>query len=166
MLLAVFLYLLLPLFPLTPSGFFNKMLEVSEPGALNYFVLFRLILLTLFVSRNLTYTHLSLFGFLDFLLCDQISPTPGLVFPPPISPTKAVVLSFFVRQGLSFSELSTSSLSSLDPTPIMWGSTSFQITSPRSHFLMLMPLLFALLRRIAKPTSFLFPLLPPPEISF
>ena len=42
--------LLLPLS--TPSGFFNGMVGVSEPGALNCFTLFRLIPLTLFVFRN------------------------------------------------------------------------------------------------------------------
>ena len=51
MLLAVSLYLLL--LPLsTPSGLFNGMLGVSEPGALNCYTFFRLIPLTLFVSRN------------------------------------------------------------------------------------------------------------------
>ena len=37
LLLAVLLRLLPPLLPLTLSGFFNGMLEVSVPGALNYF---------------------------------------------------------------------------------------------------------------------------------
>ena len=65
---------------LTLSGFFNGMLGVSEPGALNCYTLFRLIPLTLFVFRNLTLTHFPLFGFLDSLLCDPMSPTPDLVF--------------------------------------------------------------------------------------
>ena len=52
MILAVCLYLLLLLPLSTPSGFFNGMLGVSEPGALNCFTFFRLIPLTLFVSRN------------------------------------------------------------------------------------------------------------------
>ena len=52
MLLAVSLYLLLPLPLSTPSGLFNGMLGVSEPGALNCYTLFRLIPLTSFVSRN------------------------------------------------------------------------------------------------------------------
>ena len=44
------------LFPsITLLGFFNGMLGVSEPGALHYYTLFRLILLTLFISRNPTY---------------------------------------------------------------------------------------------------------------
>ena len=56
------------------------MLGVSEPGALNYYTLFRLIPLTLFVSRNLTLIYLPLFGSLDFLLCNPMAHTPDLVF--------------------------------------------------------------------------------------
>ena len=51
---------------------------VSEPGALNCYPFFRLIPLTLSLSRNLTLIHLSISGSLDFLLCDLIAPTPGL----------------------------------------------------------------------------------------
>ena len=79
LLLAVLLRLLLPL-PLTLSEFFNGMLGVSEPGALNSYTFFRLILLTSSVSRNLILTHLPLFGSLDSLLCDLIAPTPGVAF--------------------------------------------------------------------------------------
>ena len=64
---------------LTPSGFFNRMLGVSEPEALTFCTLFRLIPLS-FAFRNLTLIYLSLSGSLDFLLCDLIAPTPGLVF--------------------------------------------------------------------------------------
>ena len=60
--------------PLTLSKFFNRMLGVFEPGALNFYTL------TLFVSRNLTLIHLPLSGSLDFLPCDQIAPTPGQAF--------------------------------------------------------------------------------------
>ena len=66
--------------PLTPSGSYNGMLEVFEPGALNYFTLFRPIPLTLSISRNPILTHLPLFGFLDSLLCVLIAPIPGLAF--------------------------------------------------------------------------------------
>ena len=52
MLLDVSLYLLLLLPFSTPCGIFNGMLGVSEPGALNCYTFFRLIPLTLFVSRN------------------------------------------------------------------------------------------------------------------
>ena len=75
MLLTVSLYLLLLFLSLTPSGFFNGMLEVSEPGALNCYTLFRLIPLTLFVFRNLTLIYLPLSESLDSLLCDLIAAT-------------------------------------------------------------------------------------------
>ena len=96
--------------PLTLSGFFNGMLEVFEPGALNYSNFFHPILSTLSAFRNPILAPLPLSGFLDSLLCVLIAPTPGLAFSL-LMPR--VVIS--VRQGLSFSELSTSSLSSLDP---------------------------------------------------
>ena len=38
--------------------------------------------MTLFVSRNLTLSHLPLSGSLDSSLCDQIAPTPRLAFSP------------------------------------------------------------------------------------
>ena len=80
LLLAVSLHLLFPLPPLTLSGFFNRMLAVSEPGAMNCYTFFRLIPLTSSVSRNLILTHIPLSGFLDSLLCDLIALTPGLAF--------------------------------------------------------------------------------------
>ena len=115
MLLDVSLYLYF-LFPsLTPSGFFNKMLGVFKPGALNYYTLFRLIPLTLYISRNRTLIYLPLFRSLDSLLCDPMAPTPGLVFfPTDVADASGGVI-IFVKQGLSFSELSTSFISSLDP---------------------------------------------------
>ena len=51
-LLAVSLYLLLLIPFSTPSRFFNGMLGVSKPGALNCYTFFRLISFTVFVSRN------------------------------------------------------------------------------------------------------------------
>ena len=78
--LAILLHLLPPLLPLTLSGFFNGMLEVFAPGALNCFTFFRPILSTLSAFRNPILTHLPLSGFLDSLLCALIAPTPGLAF--------------------------------------------------------------------------------------
>ena len=69
-------------FPLTPSGFFNGMLAVTEPRALNCYTFFRLISLILFVSRNLTLIHFPFSGSLNSLLCVLIAPTPGLAFSP------------------------------------------------------------------------------------
>ena len=66
--------------PLTLSGFFNGMLEVFEPGTLNYSTFFPSSLSTLSTSRNSMSTHLPLSGFLDSLLCVLIAPTPGLAF--------------------------------------------------------------------------------------
>ena len=56
------------------------MLGVSEPGALNYYTLFRLIPLTLFISRNQTLIYLPLSGSLDILLYNPMASTPDLVF--------------------------------------------------------------------------------------
>ena len=75
LLVAVFLRLL-SLLPLTLSGFFNGMLEIFKPGALNYFTFFCPILSTLSASRNPILTHLPLSRFLDSLLCILIAPTP------------------------------------------------------------------------------------------
>ena len=71
---------LLRLLPVTLSGFFNGMLEVFEPGALNYFTFYRPTLSTLSASRNPILTPLPLSGFLDSLLCVLIAPTPSLAF--------------------------------------------------------------------------------------
>ena len=84
------LYTFYSLSPLNPSEFFNGILEISEPGALNFYTFFRLIPLTLFVSRILTLTHLPLSGFLDSLLCVLIAPTPRLAFSLQMPRTPAV----------------------------------------------------------------------------
>ena len=96
--------------PLTFSGFFNGMLQVFEPGALNYSTFFRPILLTLSASTNPILTPLS--GF-SALRSDRTHSRSGILFSVTTHASGGVVI--FVRQGLSFSELSTSSLSSLDP---------------------------------------------------
>ena len=79
---------------LTLSGFFNGMLEVSEPGALNYFIFYRPIQSILSASRNPILTHLPFSGFLDSLLCVLIAPTPGLAFSLLIPRTPAAASSF------------------------------------------------------------------------
>ena len=66
--------------PLIFSGFSNRMVEVFEPGALNYFTFSRRILLILSVARNPILTHPPFSGFRDSLLCVLIAPTPGLAF--------------------------------------------------------------------------------------
>ena len=93
LILAVLLRLLLPP-PLTLSGFFNGMLEVFEPGAMNYSTFSRFILLTLSASSNPILTHLPLSGFLYSLLCVLIAPTPCLAFSLLMPRTLAAALSF------------------------------------------------------------------------
>ena len=124
MFLAVSLYLLLALPSLTPSGFFNGMLGVSEPGALNYYTLFRPIPLTLFISRNRSSIYLPLSGSLDFLLCNPMAPTPDLVFFLLISQMLAAASSF--SSSIAYSSLSflPPLFLRLTPTLIMQRSTS------------------------------------------
>ena len=113
MFLAVSLHLLLPLPPLTPSWFFNGILGISEPGALNIYTFFRFIPSTFFVSRNLIFSHFPLSGSLNSLLCDLIAPTAGLAFFL-LMPRTLAAASSLSSQCFSFSELSIFSLSSFD----------------------------------------------------
>ena len=103
--LWLFLFTFCFLFPsLSLSGFFNRMLGVFKPAALNYYTLFRLIPLTLYISRNLTLIYLPLFRSLDFLLCDLIATTPDLVFFLLMSQTLAAASSF--SSSLAYPSLS------------------------------------------------------------
>ena len=88
--------------PLTLSEFFNGMLEVFEPGALNYFTFFRPILSTLSAFRNPILTLLPLSGFLDSLLCVLIAPTPGLSSSLLMPRTPAAALSFSSDRAYPF----------------------------------------------------------------
>ena len=117
LLLAVLLHLLLPV-PLTLLGFFNGMLEVFEPGALNYFTFFRAILSTLSVSRNPILTHFPLSGLLDSLLCVLIAPTPGLVFSVLMPRTLAAASSFSSGMAYPFVNFLHPLFLRLFPTPI------------------------------------------------
>ena len=101
-----------PILPLTLSGFFSGMLVVSVPGALNYFTFSRPTLSTLSASRNPILTHFPLSGF-SALRSDCTHSRSGILSSDARHASGGVVT--FVRQGLSFSEHSTSSLSSLDP---------------------------------------------------
>ena len=110
------------------------MLGVSEPGALNFYTLFRLIPLTLFVFRNLTLTYLPLSGSLDSLLCDLIAATSVLIFfSTDVTHASGGVI-IFVRQGLSFYKLSTTSLSSLEPYSDYTGVNTFLYNSSSLSF--------------------------------
>ena len=79
---------------LTLLWFFNGMLEVFEPEALNCYTFFCPILLTVSVCRNPILTLLPLSGFLDSLLSVLIAPTPGLAFSLMMPQTLATVSSF------------------------------------------------------------------------
>ena len=114
LLLAILLHLLPPLLPLTLSGFFNGMLEVFEPGALNYFTFFHPILSTLSASRNPILTHLPLSGFLDSLFCVLIAPTTGLAFSLLMPRMPVAALSFSSDRAYPFLNF-LPPLSSLDP---------------------------------------------------
>ena len=102
LLLAIFLHLLPPLLPLALSGFFNGMLEVSEPGALNYFTFFHPILSTLSAFRNPILTHLPLSGFREPLFCVLIAPTPGLAFSLVMPRMPVAALSFLSHRAYPF----------------------------------------------------------------
>ena len=145
--------------PLTISGFFNGILEVFEPEALNYSTFFCPTLLTLSVSRNPILTPLPLSGF-SALRSDRTHSLSGILSGDATHAGGGVII--FVRQGLSFSELSTSSLSSLDPYSDYVGiNISLLTTPPRPHFLMCTPPpLFAPFRRMAEPTPFSPSILP------
>ena len=96
----LFLFISCFLLPsITLLRFFNGMQGVSKPGALNYYTLFRLIPLALFISRNLTLIYLPLSGSLDSLLCNPTAPTPDLVFFLLMSQT-LVAASSFRQAGL------------------------------------------------------------------
>ena len=86
--------------------------------------LFRLIQLTLFVSRNLTLIYLPLSGFLDSLLCHLMPPTRDLVFYLLMSQTLAAVSSFLSGRAYPSLSFSPSLFLRLTLTLIMWGSTS------------------------------------------
>ena len=128
LLLAVLLCLLSPP-PPDSLRVLNGMLEVFEPGALNYFTFFCPILSTLSASRNPILTHLPLSRFLDFLLCVLIAPTPGLAFSLLILRTLAVALSFSSGRAYLFLNFLPPFFLRLIFTLIMWGSTSL-LTTP------------------------------------
>ena len=138
------------------------MLEVSEPGALNYFTFFHPILSTLSAFRNPILTHLPLSGF-SVLRSDRTHSRSGILSSDATHASGGVVI--FVRQGLSFSELSTSSLSSLDPYSDYVGVNISLNKSSSVSFLNMYAPLFAPPQRMAEPIPSLPPFFPPPEIS-
>ena len=103
------------LFLLTLSGFFNGMLKVFEPEALNCFTFFHSIPLTLPIAKKPNLNSSSSFRIPGFsALCFDRTHSWSGILPQDAMHASGDVIIFF-RQGLSFSELSTSSLSLLDP---------------------------------------------------
>ena len=143
--------------PLTLSGFFNRMLEVFKPGALNHFTFFRPILSTLSAFRNPILTPLPLSGF-SALRSDCTHSRSGILSSDTTHASGGVVI--FVRQGLSFSELTTSTLSSLHPYSDYVG-INISLNNSSLSFLNVYAPLSAPPQRMEEPTPFL----PPPEIS-
>ena len=94
---------------------------------------------------------------------DRTHSRSGILFRDATHASGGVVI--FVRQGISFSKLSTSSLSSLDPYSDYVGINISLNKSSSLSFLNVYAPLFAPLRRMAEPTPFLLPFFPPPEIS-
>ena len=101
------------------SGFFNGMLEVFEPGALNYFTFSRPILSNLSASRKPILTPLPLSRFLDSLLCVLIAPTPGLAFSLMKPRTLAAALSLSSGRAYLFLNFPPPLFLCLIPTLIM-----------------------------------------------
>ena len=98
------------------------------------------------------------------LRSDRTHSRSGILSPDATHASGGVVI--FIRQGLSFSELSTSSLSSLDPYSDYEGvNISLNNSSSVSFFNVYAPPLFAPSQWMAEPTPSLSPFFPPPEIS-
>ena len=127
------------------------MLEVFEPGALNYFTFFRPILSTLSAFRNPILTHLPPSGFLDSLLGVLIAPTSGLAF--------SLLMPRTLAAALSFS--SSRAYKDVDPYSDYVGINISLNNSSSLSFLNVYAPPFARPQRMAEPILFL----PPPEIS-
>ena len=76
-----------------PQGSSMKWWGVSESGVPSFYILFHLIPVTLFVSRNLTLIYLSLYEPLNPVLCDLITLTPSLASSLPMPRTLAAASS-------------------------------------------------------------------------
>ena len=98
MFLANLLYFVLPLLPLNCSVFFNEMLEVFKPGALNYSTLSCFILWILSVSMNSTSTSSFQIPGYSSLRSDHTDSGSGILSrDDPLASSDVII---FVRQGL------------------------------------------------------------------
>ena len=158
MLLAVSLYLLLPL-PF-PNSFrvlqWNAGDLQARSSELLYFISSHLIDLIYIQESNLNLC--SFFRSLDSLRSDHTHSRSDIFSTDVADASGGVII--FVKQGLSFSELSTSSLSLLGP---YFDYVEVNISVNDSSSLLLLKAyvpLFVLLQRIAEPISFLPPSFP------
>ena len=136
------------------------MLEVFEPGAINYFTFSQPILSTLSAFRNPISIHLPLSRFLDSLRSDRTHSRSGILSRDATHASGGVVI--FVKQGLSFSELSSLLDSYSDYAGV---NISLNNSSLVSFLNVYAPPLFAPPQWMAERTPSLSPFFPPPEIS-
>ena len=141
------------------------MLEVFEPGALNYFTIFRPIPLTLICIKESNLNSSSFFQIHGFyaLRIDRTRSRSGILSRDDTHASSGVII--FVRQSLSFSELFTSYLSSLDSY-----SNYVPVNISLNNSYSLAFLKVCALPTCSSPTdgrtdSFFPPFFPPPEIS-
>ena len=164
LLLAIFLRLLPPL----PPDFF-RVLQWNAGGLrarsteLLHFLSSHPVDLICIQESNLNSSSSFRIPGLSALRSDRTHSRSGILSSDATHASGGVVI--FVRQRLSFSELSTSSLSSLNPySDYVWVNISLN-NSSSLFFLMCMPPVFAPPRQMAEPIPFLPPFFPPPEIS-
>ena len=112
------LYISCFLFPLTPSGFFNGILAVSKPGALNcYFLSSHPVNCICNQRSNLNSSFLS--GSLDSLLCNLIASIPCLAFSLVMLRTLATASSFSSGRAYPFLNFLPPLFLRLTPTLMM-----------------------------------------------
>ena len=163
LLLAVLLRLLSPLLPLTLRVLQWNAGGLRTPSTelLHFFSSHPVDLICIQQSNLNSSSSFRIPGF-SALCSDRTHSWSGILSSNTTHASCGIVI--FVRQGLSFSELSTSSLSSLDPYSDYVGINIFLNNSSLSFLNVYAPL-FVPLQRMAEPTSSLPPFFPPPEIS-
>ena len=141
------------------------MLEIFEPGALNYFTFFRPILSTLSALQESNLNLSSSFRILGFsaLRSDHTHSRSGILSLDATHASGNVVI--FVRQGLSFSELSTFTFFSLDPYSDCVGVTISLNNSYSLSFINVYAPLICSSPTDGRTDSFSPSTLSPPEIS-
>ena len=115
LLLAVSLHLLLHFATLTPSGFFNRMLGGLQARSIEllHFLSSNLVDLIFTQESNLNSSSSFRIPRFSALRSDRTPYGSGIIYLDATHASGGVII--FVRRGLSFSEFSTASLSSLDP---------------------------------------------------